>query len=167
MVFGNIVTVATIDKIGRRILLLISTLFICLSTAGVGAFFRLKEAEDPIVPQLGWLPLASFIIFIFVFSIGLGPVPWVLLVEFMPLESMVRIVAKLRRTVDNFPCVSTYMIRNNFPSGHCLLNRHQFWMVGYLWGGVCCPSGVTNPISCFYIFRTHGIIVYPSDWLPP
>ena len=94
MVFGNIVTVATIDKIGRRVLLLISTLLICLSTAGVGTFFRLKEAEDPIVPQLGWLPLASFIIFIFVFSIGLGPVPWVLLVELMPLESMVRIVAK-------------------------------------------------------------------------
>ena len=94
MVIGNIVTVVTIDKIGRRYLLLISTLLICLSTAGVGAFFRLKEAEDPIVPQLGWLPLASFIIFIFVFSIGLGPVPWVLLVEFMPLESMVRIVAK-------------------------------------------------------------------------
>ena len=59
------------------------------------------------------------------------------------------------------------MIRNNFSSGHCFLNRHQFWMVGYLWGGVCCPSGMTNPISCFYIFRTHGIIVYPSDWLPP
>ena len=92
MVIGNIVTVASIDKFGRRILLLVSSLFIGLSMASVGGFFHLAETqgkEAPIVEQLGWLPLASFIIFIFVFSIGLGPVPWVLLVELMPLESMV------------------------------------------------------------------------------
>ena len=95
MVIGNIITVATIDKFGRRLLLLISTLFICLSMASVATFFHLIESQgqgSPLVRQLGWLPLASFIIFIFVFSIGLGPVPWVLLVELMPLESMVRFV---------------------------------------------------------------------------
>ena len=92
MVIGNLVTVATIDKFGRRLLLLISSFFICLSMAGVGAFFHLAESQgqdSPLVKQLCWLPLASFVIFIFVFSIGLGPVPWVLLVELMPLESMV------------------------------------------------------------------------------
>ena len=94
MVIGNIVTVATIDKFGRRLLLLISTFFICLSMASVGAFFHLIETQGQgsmLVKELGWLPLVSFIIFIFVFSIGLGPVPWVLLVELMPLESMVNL----------------------------------------------------------------------------
>ena len=94
MVIGNIVTVATIDKFGRRLLLLISTFFICLSMASVGAFFHLIETQgqgSALVKELGWLPLVSFIIFIFVFSIGLGPVPWVLLVELMPLESMVNL----------------------------------------------------------------------------
>ena len=99
MVIGNIVTVATIDKFGRRLLLFISSFFICLSMASVATFFHLIESQgqdSPIVKELGWLPLASFIIFIFVFSIGLGPVPWVLLVELMSLESMVKLLNTLK-----------------------------------------------------------------------
>ena len=147
MVIGNIVTVATIDKFGRRVLLLISSFFICLSMASVGAFFHLVETQGQdslLVKQLGWLPLASFIIFIFVFSIGLGPVPWVLLVELMPLESMVIFLDTL---------MEQWALTNSMElcSGHCLLHSHQYWLVGHLWCGLPGPS--SKRVSDFVVHQ--------------
>ena len=92
MVAGTLVTIFTIDKFGRKILLVISSIFICISTLGVGLHFHLGETCGDacgLADQLSWLPLASLLLFILMISIGLGPVPWVMNIELMPPESMV------------------------------------------------------------------------------
>ena len=45
----------------------------------MGVFFYLMETDPDSVSTLGWLPLLSLIIYITAFSIGFGPVPWVLM----------------------------------------------------------------------------------------
>ena len=72
-----------VDKLGRRILLLLSALFMCLSITGLGVYFYLEENNKP-VDNLGWLPLACLIIFICAFSLGFGPLAWAMNVELFP-----------------------------------------------------------------------------------
>ena len=113
-----------IERLGRKILLIISDAFICISMIGVAVFFKLKEScgeecqtgdatvfvSKTTVDGIGFLPLVikghlelnfllllhmcnhrqvSLLIFVTAFSIGFGPIPWVLNVEMMPPEARV------------------------------------------------------------------------------
>ncbi|XP_045615875.1 facilitated trehalose transporter Tret1-2 homolog isoform X2 [Procambarus clarkii] len=70
------------DKAGRRLLLIVSASFMALSLVALGEFFYEKmEDKTWAVNKLGWLPLTSLIIFITAFSIGYGPIPWLMIGE--------------------------------------------------------------------------------------
>ena len=102
-VAGTFLTTVVIEKAGRKVLLIISDGLVCVSMIGVGVFFYLKEncsdctptddvavfAEKTTIDSLGWLPLVSLMVFILAFSVGLGPIPWVLNVEMIPPEARV------------------------------------------------------------------------------
>ena len=120
-VLGTFVTTMIIEKFGRKVLLIISDLFICISMIGVGVFFLLYEQcgdecsdsgsnnttttmmmtttattmlpesfiSKDTVDSIGFLPLVSLMLFITAFSIGFGPIPWILNVELIPTEARV------------------------------------------------------------------------------
>jgi len=72
-----------VDKAGRRILLLLSStvMAVCLTTLGL-CFHLQSQGND--VSSISWLPLASVATFIIVFSMGFGPIPWMMLGELFP-----------------------------------------------------------------------------------
>lgn len=72
-----------IDRLGRKILLYISDVAMVITLAALGSFFYLKENGHD-VTSIGWLPLASFVIFVIGFSLGFGPIPWLMLGEILP-----------------------------------------------------------------------------------
>ncbi|XP_043641561.1 facilitated trehalose transporter Tret1 [Drosophila teissieri] len=80
-VTSTLVAVAIIDKAGRRILLVISGILMAISTALMGVYFQLKESNPGSMDNFGWLPISSICIFIVFFSIGFGPVPWLVMAE--------------------------------------------------------------------------------------
>jgi SP family facilitated glucose transporter-like MFS transporter 8 len=53
----------------------------CLSILGL--YLHLKE-QDYDVRGINWLPLASVAVFIIVFSMGFGPIPWIMIGELFP-----------------------------------------------------------------------------------
>ena len=65
-----------IDRLGRRILLLVSDAIMALCTLMLGIFFFMKSKDADSVSSLSWLPIVSLCLFIVSFSIGFGPVPW-------------------------------------------------------------------------------------------
>lgn len=71
----NIFVGYAVDKLGRKILLIMSSLGSCLTAASLGTFFYLKTNSYD-VSSLNWLPIASLILFIIAFNLGLGPLPW-------------------------------------------------------------------------------------------
>ena len=118
-VIGSLATPVCIERFGRRVLLIISEIFICLSMIGVAVFFLLQEncrechdgsnngtsfttpvwkatdysATSPnilILKNIGFLPLVSLMVFLAAFFMGLGPIPFILNVELFPLEARVR-----------------------------------------------------------------------------
>lgn len=79
-VVATFVSTIVVDKLGRRILLLASGIVMALSTTAIGVYFHLKDQGND-VENLGWLPVASLCIFMIMFSIGFGPVPWLMMGE--------------------------------------------------------------------------------------
>lgn len=88
-----IVSMALVDRFGRKILLIISDVIMGLAMVALGAYFLIKElAEDDTsleatVEDIKILPIAATMIFTASFSIGFGPLPWVLNSELFPREA--------------------------------------------------------------------------------
>ena len=83
-----------IDTVGRLPLLVLSNLFMTLALAAFGTFIYV--VGDSLVPaalvngtgnaHLDWIPLVCVLIFTVAFSIGVGPIAWLLISELYPLE---------------------------------------------------------------------------------
>jgi sugar porter (SP) family MFS transporter len=78
----TIVAVLLLDKLGRRIFLLVGTAGATLGLVGLGLFFEVSSIRS----GAGWLALASLILYIASFAIGLGPVFWLMISEIFPLN---------------------------------------------------------------------------------
>lgn len=87
IIVGVIQAVATfistlvVDLVGRRILLLLSDFVMAVCTLLLGIYFYLRNETDFDDGDLGWLPLTSVCLFIVVFSLGYGPIPWMMVGE--------------------------------------------------------------------------------------
>ncbi|XP_070500386.1 facilitated trehalose transporter Tret1-like [Chironomus tepperi] len=82
----TVASAALIEKAGRRVLLLQSCVVMGLCLVMLGVYFQLKEAEFKNIDQISALPLASVVLFIISFSLGLGPIPWLIMGELFATE---------------------------------------------------------------------------------
>lgn len=74
------ISTLVVDRLGRRILLLVSSFAMFLTTLTLGIYFYLKHNGTD-VSSIGWLPLLCVCTFIFLFSLGFGPIPWMMMGE--------------------------------------------------------------------------------------
>jgi sugar porter (SP) family MFS transporter len=78
----TVVAMQLLDRVGRRPLLLISLTGMTLSLGGLGLAFALPQLSG----SLGWIAVASLMIYVGSFAVGLGPVFWLILSEIYPLR---------------------------------------------------------------------------------
>lgn len=79
-VVATLVAAIIVDRLGRRALLLASGTLMALCTGVLGAYFYVKE-QGVDVANIGWVPIMSLCVFIIMFSLGFGPVPWLMMSE--------------------------------------------------------------------------------------
>jgi len=79
------VSTLVVDKLGRKILLLYSIIAMGICTFLIGGFFYAKDSNYD-VSSIGFIPLLSLCVFIILFSIGFGPIPWMLMGEIFPAQ---------------------------------------------------------------------------------
>ncbi|KAK2721611.1 facilitated trehalose transporter Tret1-like [Artemia franciscana] len=74
-----------IDKKGKKLMLLVSTGTCAAAGLALGLYILFEDLEivDPAFPW-NWIPVACVIIYAGAFSLGLGPIPWMLFGEFAP-----------------------------------------------------------------------------------
>nr|CAD7266896.1 unnamed protein product [Timema shepardi] len=82
-VIATYVSTLLVDRAGRRILLLISDSVMALCLGVLGAYFHLLNNHYD-TSDVSWVPIVSVAIFIVVFSLGFGPIPWIMLGELFP-----------------------------------------------------------------------------------
>nr|CAH0110442.1 unnamed protein product [Daphnia galeata] len=73
-----------VERLGRKILFLVSEGLTCLSVVALGGYFYVLENDPETAQKFGWVPLTLLIIFIAVFAAGVGPLPWLVAGEVMP-----------------------------------------------------------------------------------
>ncbi|XP_071542331.1 facilitated trehalose transporter Tret1-like isoform X2 [Panulirus ornatus] len=117
-----------IDRIGRKFLLSLSSGVMSVSIMALGVFFFEKSQDQEwAASYLGWLPLTSLMVFISAFSIGYGPIPWLMMGElFYP---SVKEVAGSIATTINWTCV--FIITFTFePLQDALGDYGVYWLFG-------------------------------------
>lgn len=73
-----------VEKLGRKPLILFSSIFCCIPLFLLGLYFFLKEHNLASYQNFSWLPVASILFFIFSYSMGLGPIPFSTVSELFP-----------------------------------------------------------------------------------
>ncbi|XP_071441001.1 facilitated trehalose transporter Tret1-like [Hetaerina americana] len=74
-------TIVLVDRAGRRPLLLTSTALVTLGTLGLGVQSYLEENRYAVASGLTWMPVASLMLFVAGFCLGLGPLAWIIMSE--------------------------------------------------------------------------------------
>ncbi|CAH0597626.1 unnamed protein product [Chrysodeixis includens] len=91
IIVGVVQTIATyassvlVERAGRRILLLQSSIIMGICLVILGIYFKLQHAQVN-VAAFGWVPLVCLVLFIISFSMGFGPIPWMMMAELFPVE---------------------------------------------------------------------------------
>ncbi|KAF5308669.1 hypothetical protein FQR65_LT06130 [Abscondita terminalis] len=78
-----------VDKSGRRILLLVSSgvMTLCLLLVAISFTLTLRNVIEPeYYKYINYIPLVALVLFILGFSLGLGPIPWLMMGEVFPRE---------------------------------------------------------------------------------
>jgi sugar porter (SP) family MFS transporter len=78
----TIVAILLLDRLGRRVFLLVGTIGLTVALVVLGAFF----ASGTLQANASALALIALVVYIASFAMGLGPVFWLMISEIFPLE---------------------------------------------------------------------------------
>ncbi|XP_071440672.1 facilitated trehalose transporter Tret1-like [Hetaerina americana] len=137
-----------VERVGRRFLLCLSSLAGAISLCALGAFFHLQRLADEqgVVQGLSWLPLVSLAAFAVAFSLGLGPLPWVMMGELFP--ASVKGVAGALAAAVNW--MLAFVVTKNFTGLTSSLGTD-----GTFWGfSIVCALAVL--FVAFFVPETKG-----------
>jgi sugar porter (SP) family MFS transporter len=129
----TLVAIATVDRLGRRPLMIVGTAGMGLSLAAMGMLAHL--AADP--DAVGHLMLVFILVYIACFGLSVGPVTWVLLSEIYPTAIRGRALG----LATFFLWVADYAVTQSFT----LMNAENSWLVRqfnhafpfYVYAGFC------------------------------
>lgn len=127
---SSFVTPFVVDRLGRRVLMLISSCGTAIGSVLLGMFFLLDRNGSPVVDSISFLPVLSLVLFIVTYCWGLGPLPWAIIGELFPVE--VKSIASPIATA--FCWILSFLVTYFFPSISDSIGMH----VGFFIFGACC-----------------------------
>lgn len=123
---STFVAAAVIDKLGRKMLLYISAISMCATLFTFGTFFYVKH-NGVDVSAYGWIPLMSLIVYVIGFSLGFGPIPWLMMGEILPVK--IRGSAASVATAFNWMC--TFIVTKTYEDVVRVIGAYgAFWLFG-------------------------------------
>lgn len=131
-VVASFITPLVVDRLGRRILLLISSCGTAVGLGLLGMYFALA-ASGKDVSNMGFLPVLALVLFIVTYCWGLGPLPWAVMSELFPIE--VKAVASPIATA--FCWGLSFLITRFFTNMRAAMGDHGTF---FLFGGCCVAS---------------------------
>lgn len=86
-VIATVIAGVLVDKVGRTLLYIISGIFVTVGLVILGIYGIVSEKYVLDGPVYNSIPLIGFIIFVASFSLGYGPIPYLMTPEFVPFHS--------------------------------------------------------------------------------
>ncbi|XP_015912675.1 facilitated trehalose transporter Tret1 [Parasteatoda tepidariorum] len=87
LVVATAISSVLMDRCGRKLLLMISGMGMAISLFIFGTYDYLSISNASMKSDYGWIPLAALIVYISAFSIGFGPIPWLMMAEMTSVRS--------------------------------------------------------------------------------
>jgi sugar porter (SP) family MFS transporter len=82
---ASLIAALLVDKSGRRFFLITSEIAMVISLGAFGIFFYVKSIDETFaIAYLQWVPLVSLLMYVVAYSIGVGPITYMILGEIMP-----------------------------------------------------------------------------------
>lgn len=133
---ATVVSCVLMDRAGRRILLLVSSAAMTISITALGIYYYLTLRQD-YNGGLNWLSLTSVLIYVVFFSLGWGPIPWLIISEIVP----TRVRGLVNGLATCLAWILLFLITKEFERLRFALNDYgAFWF----FGGFCL-------LSCFFV----------------
>ncbi|XP_060521267.1 facilitated trehalose transporter Tret1-like [Cylas formicarius] len=127
------ITSSVIERLGRKLLLLMSDLGCGVSIILLGLYFFLQRMQFSLLPYFWWLPIVCLVVYIISFNLGLGPVSWTVLSEVFP--SNIKSFASALASAITFG--TSFVITIGFPIiSEAIGMAETFWLLG-----ACCLAG--------------------------
>ncbi|EDW77093.1 uncharacterized protein Dwil_GK22112, isoform A [Drosophila willistoni] len=124
---ATFIGIILIDRAGRKILLYVSNVAMIITLFVLGGFFYCKDKAGIDVSNVGWLPLSCFVVYILGFSLGFGPIPWLMMGEILPAK--IRGSAASVATAFNWTC--TFVVTKTFQDMLDVIGSYgAFWLFG-------------------------------------
>lgn len=111
-VAGTAIACATMDRFGRRILLIAAGLGMSASCIALGIYYRISTRASTDINDLSWLALVSLICYVLAFSLGWGPIPMLVMSEIFPARA--RGTASTVASITNW--VFAFIVTKSFAS---------------------------------------------------
>lgn len=132
-VIAVFVSSLVVDRAGRRLLLLPSIIVMTICTIILGGYFYAKDTSPESVAHLGVIPIVSLSVFIILFSLGFGPIPWMMMGELFAndIKGIAGSVAGAFNWTLAFLITSTFVpMKNTFGDGPTFWVFAAFCVVG-------------------------------------
>ncbi|XP_055850765.1 facilitated trehalose transporter Tret1-like [Episyrphus balteatus] len=141
---ANLITPLVVDRAGRKIILMISALGMCLSLVALGTFFYIQEFSDP--SSILWIPIPALTVFYAMYALGFGPIPSIIMGEILPLN----IKSTVSSSATTFNWITTFIVTRWYPELNALGSYIAFW----LFGGFCAAAFF---FVLFVVVETKGL----------
>lgn len=143
---STFIATVLIDKLGRKVLLYISVVSMIITLSILGLYFYLKHIQTDL-SSYSWLPLASAVVYVLGFSLGFGPIPWLMMGEILPAK--IRGFAASIATAFNWAC--TFLVTKTFID---ITNAMGTYGAFWLFAGFCVASLV---FVIMWVPETQGL----------
>lgn len=144
-VLSTVLAAVLVERAGRKILLLQSSTVMSLCLITLGVFFHLKKTGHD-VSNIGLLPLGSLVLFIVSFSLGYGPIPWMMMGELMAGD--VKSIASSIAVLYNW--IAVFIITQSFPAMiEAFGNDVTFWIFAVI-------MAIGTLFGMKFLFETKG-----------
>ncbi|KAH9629324.1 hypothetical protein HF086_017699 [Spodoptera exigua] len=77
-VVATLIGTLILDRVGRRILLLLSAMIMCICSTTIGTIFWLQENIDIQNSYVASIPIVCIFLFIYAYCLGFGAIPWIM-----------------------------------------------------------------------------------------
>ncbi|KAJ3617779.1 hypothetical protein MTP99_006873 [Tenebrio molitor] len=118
-VASSFASIFIIEKANRKFYLMFSSVGMLLFLTALGMYFHLKRLNVDI-SHLGFIPIGSAVMFMISFSVGYGPVPWLLMGELFAPE--IRGIGNGFAIATNWSCA--FLVTYFFPIINSSLGAH-------------------------------------------
>lgn len=115
MLSASIFASFTIDKFGRKIILIVSSLLSGLCLLALSVYFHLQFLDID-VSSVSWIPIVSVLIYAGVFKYGIGLVPIVITAEIFPakMKALGMTVADVMFVIGGLLSIQLYQVLHKF-----------------------------------------------------